>query len=102
MPVPPEFVNPVPIYENCNKFRPYVLIFAISCIVGLVSYFPLKNYYHANWTFAIYLSGDNDLEREESKNFIEIIRGKKYAENANLIVFLDKDDTLSNDHPMTV
>jgi hypothetical protein len=85
-----------------NRIRTYILIFIVLCIIGFVSYFPLKRYYHTSWTFAFYLNGNNNLEREETKNFIEIVRGKKYAERANLLVCLNKDDTLSNDNPMTV
>ena len=49
------------------------------------------------WTFAFYLAGDNSLEKHQIEHLRQIMRGARSLKNANIVVLLDRDDSIARD-----
>lgn len=60
-----------------------------------------KPAHRESWTFAFYLAGDNSMEAHQVENFKEICEGVPAVTDANIVVFLDRNDETSHDDVFT-
>lgn len=54
-----------------------------------------------SWTLAFYLAGDNSLERDQLRNLREICAGSPAVADAPVVVFIDRDNDISRDSPLS-
>jgi len=62
---------------------------------------PAEPLSRESWTLAFYLAGDNSLERDQLENLREICEGSPAVADTPVVVFIDRDDDISRDSPLT-